>query len=120
MRRQTGLCGSLALARPHRQAAPLAAALAGLASLATSGSAEALFINASYDSSVNSAPAGFTSAFQTAVNFFDITFADPITVNIKVGWGEIGGSTIASGALGESQTCLAGYFRYNTVRNVMI
>src|ERR1700736_1003711 len=99
MRRQTGLCGSLALACRQRQASPLAAALAGLASLAASGSAEALFINASYDSSVNSAPAGFTSAFQTAVDFFDSTFADPITVNIKVGWGEIGGRALEVGGL---------------------
>jgi hypothetical protein len=95
-------------------------ALAGLASLAASGSAEALVINASYDTSVNSAPAGFTSAFQTAVNYLQSTFTDPITVNIKVGWDEIGGSAIATGALGESQTYLAGYYSYNTVRNAMI
>ena len=120
MRRQTGLRGSLARTRRQRQASPLAVALAGLASMAASGSAEALVINTSYDGSINSAPAGFSSAFQTAVNFFQSTFTDPITVNIKVGWGEIGGSAIASGALGESQTYLAGYYSYNTVRNAMI
>jgi hypothetical protein len=120
MRRQTGLRGSLARTRRQRQASPLAVALAGLASMAASGSAEALLINTSYDSSINSAPAGFSSAFQTAVNFFQSTFRDSITVNIKVGWGEIGGRAIASGALGQSQTYLAGYYSYDTVRNAMI
>ena len=120
MQRQTGLRGSLARTRRQRQASPLAVALAGLASMAASGSAEALLINTSYDSSINSAPAGFSSAFQTAVNFFQSTFRDSITVNIKVGWGEIGGKAIASGALGQSQTYLAGYYSYDTVRNAMI
>jgi hypothetical protein len=120
MHRQTGLRGSLARTRRQRQASPLALALAGLGSLAASGPAEALVINASYDGSVNSAPAGFSSALQTAVNYFESTFTDPITVNIKIGWGEIGGRAIASGALGQSQTYLAGYYSYNTVRNAMI
>jgi hypothetical protein len=64
---------------------------------------------------VNSAPAGFTAAFQDAVNFFESTFINPITVNIDVGWGELGGSPIASGDLGESETYLAGYYSYNQV-----
>jgi hypothetical protein len=48
---------------------PLAAGLAPVVSLA-SGSAAALVINASYDTSVDSAPAGFKTAFQSIVNFF--------------------------------------------------
>jgi hypothetical protein len=79
-----------------------------------------MVINANYDSSVNSAPAGFKTAFQSVVNYFDNMFSDPITVNIGVGWGEVGGSTISAGALGESETYLAGYYSYSQVRNAMI
>ncbi len=88
--------------------------------LALNGPAEAMVINVNYDSSVGSAPAGFTSAFQNAVSFFDTTFSNPITVNIGVGWGEVGGSTISAGALGESETYLAGYYSYSQVRNALI
>ena len=88
--------------------------------LGSSAPAEALVINANYDSSVNNAPAGFKTAFQSAVNFFTSTFSDPITVNLGVGWGEVGGSTISAGVLGESQTYLAGYYSYSQVRNAMI
>lgn len=99
----------------------LAAALAaGAVVLAVAGSAEALVINPTYDSSVNSAPAGFKTAFQTAINYFDSTFTDPVSVNIGVGWGEVGGSAISAGALGESETYLAGYYSYGQVRNAMI
>jgi hypothetical protein len=94
--------------------------LTGAAVLVMTGSAEAVVIDATYDSSVNSAPAGFKSAFQDALNYFDSTFSNPITVNIDVGWGEIGGSSISAGALGESETYLAGYYSYGQVRSAMI
>jgi hypothetical protein len=97
-----------------------AAVLAGAGVLAAAGGAEALVINPTYDSSVNSAPAGFKTAFQSAVSYFDNTFSNPITVNIGVGWGEVGGSSISAGALGESETYLAGYYSYGQVRNAMI
>lgn len=74
-----------------------------------SWSAEALVINAIYDASVNSAPSSFRTAFQSAASFFRTTFTDPITVNMHVGWGEVGGSPMSSGALGQSITYLAGY-----------
>jgi hypothetical protein len=86
----------------------------------TSGSATALVINANYDTSVNSAPAGFATAFQGVIDFFQSTFTDPITVNIGVGWGEVGGYTISAGALGQSQTYLAGYYSYGKVRDALI
>lgn len=98
----------------------IAAVAMGAAALIAAGSAEALVINPTYDSSVNSAPAGFKTAFQDAVNYFDSTFSNPVTVNIGVGWGEIGGSAIGGGALGESETYLAGYYSYGQVRNAMI
>jgi hypothetical protein len=102
-----------------RDASGLAYVVA-FAALGLTGSANALVINASYDSSVSSAPTGFKTAFQSAIGFFQSTFADPITINLKVGWGEIDGSTIASGALGQSETYLAGYYSYGQVRNALI
>src|SRR5438874_1265127 len=48
------------------------------------------------------------------------TFREPITVSLNVGWGEIGGSAVAAGALGESETYLAGYYSYGQVRNALI
>ena len=71
-------------------------------------------------SSVSSAPTGFKTAFQDAVKYFDATFSNPVTVNIDVGWGEVGGSSISAGALGESETYLAGYYSYGQVRNALI
>jgi hypothetical protein len=51
-----------------------------------------LVINLIPDASVANAPVGFWSAMTAAAQFFDNTFSDPITVNITVGWEEIGGS----------------------------
>ena len=53
-------------------------------------------INLEFDSSVEKAPAGFTTAVQAAANALDALLTDPITVNISVGFGEIGGSPIPS------------------------
>jgi hypothetical protein len=118
MHRQTRSRRSTATSRRWPQGL-LAAGLAAVASLA-SGSAAALVINASYDTSVERAPAGFKTAFQSVVNFFQSTFTDPITVNLGVGWGEVGGYSISAGALGQSQTYLAGYYNYGQVRNALI
>jgi hypothetical protein len=105
------------LARKLRAAAAL---LAGAGLLAVGGSAEALVINPTYDASVNSAPPGFVTAFESAIGFFQSTYTDPITVNIGVGWGEVGGTPISSGALGESETYLAGFYNYGEVRNALL
>src|SRR5205814_9344228 len=53
------------------------------------GVAGGLVFNITYDSSVSSAPAGFTSAIADVVNYYESVFNDPITVNIDVGWGEV-------------------------------
>jgi hypothetical protein len=58
----------------------------------------------SWDSSTNSAPAAFVTTVNYVVQLFDQLITDPITVNIDVGWGEINGSNISPGALGESET----------------
>ena len=50
-------------------------------------------INLIADSSVNSAPAGFTAAIQAAANIFDQDFLGNYTVNITYGWGTYDGQT---------------------------
>ncbi len=57
-------------------------------------------INLVYDPSVSVAPSGFTVALTYAAQILDHLITDPITVNISVGWGEIGGTPISSGAEG--------------------
>lgn len=81
--------------------------------------AHALSFNVTYDSSVSSAPAGFTTAFADAISFYQNTFSNPITVNLNVGWGEVNGNTIGSGSLAESDTYAVGY-GYSTVRNALV
>ena len=68
-----------------------------------------MILNFAYDSSVNGAPAGFTTALNNVKAFFQATFSDPITVNINVGWGEVGGTAMPAGALGASETAIARY-----------
>ena len=41
--------------------------------------------------------------------YFQSQFTDPITINISVGYGEVGGQALGSGALGESLTYLNTY-----------
>ncbi|QUD89093.1 VCBS repeat-containing protein [Phenylobacterium montanum] len=55
-----------------------------------------------YDSSANSAPAGFKTAVQYAVNYIDHLVLNPVTVPIMFGFGQIDGQNLASDALGES------------------
>jgi hypothetical protein len=68
-----------------------------------------MIINVTYDPSVGSAPAGFTSTVNAVIQYFETEFTNPITINIGVGYGEVGGQALGSGALGESQTYLSSY-----------
>ncbi len=68
-----------------------------------------LKINISYDTSVTALSTTnptlyneFTTAVQTAVNYFQSLVTNKITVNIAFGWGEVGGGAITPGASGES------------------
>jgi hypothetical protein len=60
-------------------------------------------INFIYDSSVDSAPAGFKQGLAIAAGIIDSIILNPITVNIDIGFGEDNGSTLASTTLGEAQ-----------------
>jgi autotransporter passenger strand-loop-strand repeat protein len=61
-----------------------------------------LSINFTYDASVSGAPAGFLAALGQATSALEAFIAAPATVNIKLGFGEIFGSAMSPGALGES------------------
>ena len=65
-----------------------------------------MIINLTYDPSVANAPAGFTAALTSVVNFFQNNFSNPVTVNIAVGWGEVQGQALSAGALGENASFL--------------
>jgi hypothetical protein len=46
-------------------------------------------INITYDQDPSTLPAGFTDAVNYAVQQFDTTFTNNITLNISVGYGEL-------------------------------
>ncbi len=58
-------------------------------------------INLIYDSSTTSAPSTFFTVMNAAVQYLDSLITNNITVNIQVGWGEVGGQSLATGDLGE-------------------
>src|SRR5215813_10669709 len=76
-----------------------------------------MIVNLSFDSSVNSAPAGFVATVNAVAQFFQATFSDNVTINVAVGFGEVAGQTVTS--LGESITQLSTY-TYTQVRNALI
>ncbi|MDE2363833.1 MAG: NF038122 family metalloprotease [Hyphomicrobiales bacterium] len=59
-----------------------------------------MIINASYDSTLSSAPSGFQTAVAAAIAFFQQTFATNITVNITFSWGSAGGGIASSSTYG--------------------
>jgi hypothetical protein len=76
-------------------------------------------INVSYDSSVSAAPAAFKTGVAAAVSYLEGEFTNGGTLNITVGWGEVGGSTpMVAGALGESMTDFTRQ-SYGTVVNAL-
>jgi hypothetical protein len=78
-----------------------------------------LQIDITYDSSVSSAPAGFETAVQAAVQYLDSAFNSPITINIDVGWGEVDGTPLDAGAVGESNS-IGDYYSYSAFRSALL
>ncbi len=60
----------------------------------------------------------FTGAVQAAIQYFDTTFINPITVNIAFGWGEVAGNAIAPGTTGQSSSFQFGV-DYTTLYNAL-
>jgi hypothetical protein len=67
-----------------------------------------------------SAPDGFQIAFQDAINLYQTTYTDQITINIDVGWGEIDGNPLNPGNLGQSRTNQPSNFTCSQVRNALM
>ena len=71
-------------------------------------------INLVYDPSVANAPTGFKGALQAAANVLDSALAgSDITVTVDVGWGELNGSPISGGILGEAEPASGQWLSYN-------
>ena len=65
-------------------------------------------INLIFDQADGALPAGFKNAVNAVAQFFNNTFSDPITLNINVGFGEVNGHALSSGAIGQSSFSLIG------------
>jgi hypothetical protein len=82
------------------------------------GSSGGLQINLQWGDSTASSPAGFRDAVIAAAKSFTDSFSNPAVINIKVGYGEVKGSSIPTGALGAS-TSVGAVVDYATVRNAL-
>lgn len=82
-------------------------------------------INLLYDQSTTTAPNGFKTDMAAAAQYLDQTIANPITLTIKVGWGETGGTSIGSAlatggpdnGIDVTYTQLKGYLAANATSN---
>ena len=66
------------------------------------------------------APAGFKTAVQAAVQFFDTLFTNNISVNIAFGWGEVAGDKLDAGSVGESSAYYEFPYTYGEVRSALV
>ena len=69
----------------------------------TSGTPGAFQIIVKFDASVAKAPSGFVTDIEHVADFLTSYFSNPTTIKIDVGFGEIDGSKLSSGDLGESE-----------------
>jgi hypothetical protein len=78
-----------------------------------------MILNVNFDQAISSLPTGFVSAVNYVVNYFDNLFTNNATITINVGWGEVGGSTLPSNALGAS---ISNYLSesYSSTRNALL
>jgi hypothetical protein len=77
-------------------------------------------INVSYDSSVDSAPVAFKVAVAYTVSLLDAAFTNDVTLNLHVGWGEVGRAPLIAGDLGTSEEAQAPAYSYATIRNALV
>ena len=72
----------------------------------------------SYDQPTSTLPTGFTTVVSAVASFYGTQFTDNITFNLHVGYGEVHGSALGSGALGQSFYFLNQY-SYSQIRNAL-
>jgi hypothetical protein len=78
-----------------------------------------VILNLIYDSSVDTAPIGFKTSLNSLVSFLQSTFTDPVTVNIAVGYGKIGGKALGPNSLGASSTAMQ-HYSYAELKNALM
>jgi hypothetical protein len=78
-----------------------------------------LNITVSYDASVSTAPAAFKTDVQAVVDYFASLYTDPISFNLHVGYGEVHGTTMGAGFLGQSYAFYDS-FSYTAIRNALV
>jgi hypothetical protein len=77
-------------------------------------------VNVTFDSSAITAPAGFETDVEDVAKFYDSQFANPITINIDVGWGEIDGQALSADDLGESESnYTTTTYSYTQIKNAL-
>ena len=79
-----------------------------------------MIINATYDQSDAQLPAGFKACVTAACQYFDTLFTAAVTVNIKVGYGEVNGSALSQGNLGQSFYWYGPSITYSQLRAALI
>ena len=82
--------------------------------------AQALTFNLTFDASTVGAPAGFFTAVNNAIQFYQTNFTDPITLNLHVGWGKINGQNLSPGAFGQSAAFGPALIHYDQVKSALI
>jgi hypothetical protein len=99
--------------------ARVAVGLLALAGFVAAGPAQALTINATFDSSVTSLPQAsqIQSDFAAAAAAYQNALSDNVMINIKVSWGSVGGYAMPANALGASLDPLYGYFSYTQIKS---
>ena len=68
----------------------------------TASNASGMTFVVNWDSSVGNAPSVFQTGVESAVQYFLDKFANPITITLDVGYGEVLGQNLPFGVLGES------------------
>src|ERR1700761_6648514 len=75
-----------------------------------------MIINVEFDSSTSKAPAGFFTAVNAAVEYWEREIINPITVTIQFGYNEVDGQIIGANALAESESQGLGDVSYAKVK----
>jgi hypothetical protein len=84
-----------------------------------SSAAAGLAFHVTFDSSVIGAPVEFVPAFDNAIDFLEASYSDPITINLRVGWGEVAGRSLTPGDIGQSISNGLGLYSYAQVKNLL-